>query len=255
LIGFFFATAAFFSVSRAKRIWLAWVLAGAFVVVSILATVAYLRVLHSPAFPDALLDSSGRAWKAMLKHEQKNERIAPNKISPLPSPTNAGLEQSPSEQLRLVLADLQASGHNGAAAVVTESKTRNWVQFFLISKRVIRFDFPNHNIQPPNFSLKGPWERIPRIPDLPYPVTQSQFSDSQIESLKKYFEADGIACIHHMQAVFDDRRKPLAASESVQFDLPLTGNDDSGFIIAVFQVVYGHRPPAVEIERLQIDLD
>jgi hypothetical protein len=164
-------------------------------------------------------------------------------------------EQSPSEKIRLLLTDLQASGRNGGAAIVTETKTQNWIQFFLISRGVIHFDFPNHKFQPPKASLKGPWERITSIPDLPYPMTQAQFSDTQVESLKRFLEERKIAYVYHRQAIFDEKRKPLAASESFQFDLALTGKDDSGFFLEVFQVVYGHRPSTVKVERLEIALD
>jgi len=97
-IGFFFAITAFLLVSMTKRKWLAWVLVAAFVVASFLATGAYLHALHSPAFPEALLDDSGRAWKAMCRRIQEDERIKPKKSLPQPSPplpASAGPEQKP----------------------------------------------------------------------------------------------------------------------------------------------------------------
>ena len=85
-IGFLFAVGAFLLVSMTKRKWLAWALDGAFVVASCLATDAYIRVLHSAAFPQALLDDSGRAWKSTFKQLPQDEGVGPSKASPSPSP-------------------------------------------------------------------------------------------------------------------------------------------------------------------------
>lgn len=63
-IGFVCAIGAFLSVSKMRSKWLAWLLAGVFVVASCFVTGTYLDVLHSAAFPEALLDESGRAWRA-----------------------------------------------------------------------------------------------------------------------------------------------------------------------------------------------
>jgi hypothetical protein len=170
-------------------------------------------------------------------------------------PVTPSTEQSPSEKLRLVAVDLHASGRDGAAAIVTESKTQNWIQFFLIAKENLHFDLPNHIIQPPGFSLAGPWERVARIPELPYPTKEAQFSDVQVENLKRVLAKRGIKYFYHRQAIFDQKRRPLAATEDLQFEIPCSTSGSADLILDVFGVLYGHRPASIEVERLQLDLD
>jgi hypothetical protein len=94
-IGFFFAIAAFLLVSMTKRRWLAWVMAGLFVVACCFTTGVYFHTLNSPAFPEAFLDDSGRAWKAMCRRIQEDDRIEPERSLPKSTPATATQPSQP----------------------------------------------------------------------------------------------------------------------------------------------------------------
>jgi hypothetical protein len=57
------ATTSFALVLKARNKWLAWILTGILPVVSLGLSLAYGSWLHSDAFPEALLDDSGREWR------------------------------------------------------------------------------------------------------------------------------------------------------------------------------------------------
>jgi hypothetical protein len=95
-IGSICAIVAFLTVSTIVKKWRAWAMVGIFVVSSCLVTGTYLEFLHSAAFPEALLDESGKAWVNMLKHLHDDDKTSPHQPS-LQTPTG-GPPAAPRQQ-------------------------------------------------------------------------------------------------------------------------------------------------------------
>lgn len=78
-LGLLWAAVAFVLVSNLRRLWLAVLVAAVVPVASLWCTAVYLKMLHSPDFPGALLDARGRAFRAESQRAQTGETAGPNK--------------------------------------------------------------------------------------------------------------------------------------------------------------------------------
>ena len=159
------------------------------------------------------------------------------------------------QRIQRVVDEIRLDGSDGAAAVLTEAGTEDWVQFGLIPDRGLHFDFPHKMVSATGIEALGPWEQVTEIPLLDDGDEEIGFSFLQLEAVRGVLKSRQIDSYFHAQAVFDSSRAPIATSTSFQFDVPLGEPRIAELVVELFEAAYSYRPIDLEVKRLIIEWD
>lgn len=147
-------------------------------------------------------------------------------------------------------------GRDGAAVILTDTGSDNWIQFALMPESGLHFSLPRLSSTVPGFDKPGPYEKVSEMPEIPNAIMREFLKEDQIEPLRQFLDHSNTRHWYHYSVCFDANRKPLATIVSFQFAVPLDTPDLSEFILDAYETLYpGQDPTGFSIESFRISWD